>query len=631
MNACLNRASARYLRSHLCFLLSLGLSVLLAVVPLWPSTAIPVSSVKNPRQANGGWVGDQANLLSDSAETQLNALLTKLEASSEIEVAVVTVPDVAPSKSPKAFTSELFNTWGIGKQGQDNGVLMMVSKGDRRVEIETGYGIEAFMPDIQVGSIISAEMIPAFKQGDYETGIVNGALAIAVGLEPDLNLAGVVSEKWVQKAAAIVETSQQAERWRQGAAERRQQQQIRAEQALAEQRAQTAARYFIAGMIGAGLSVLGLGLFLIQVKRRFRAITSKSGIISHKTHPIETQLNQGVGLNVIDVEINNALTGTGIHLSLAQIGFAVLGAGVMGWIFASLQEADSVIISLSMVVGLFGVIVVPTLILRVVASIFALFQAQLCRQLHINPWPSKAYVKYFAPFTVVIGVGFVAAIAFLFYGTYLLNHPHPELHAAACAVGFSLFSSAYLVNVLQGVQRRFQNQHLGGGAICEECSQALDTRNLNRSELVRAATLHPEALSEAEAIAIDMGNISYRVYGCRRCHPKQPAGMVSLQRVPRKVGIKCPQCGEDTLESETTRHRSGDYIHYSRVEFCHFCDYDNSNKWEEYDPEPVERSHSYSRTSSSLSSSSSSAQPTSSRPSNFGGGSSGGGGAGGSW
>lgn len=625
----LNRRYRRLLVSTIC----LGLSFLLTLGLRLPSTAIQVSDVTNPRQA-GGWVTDQANLLSNSAEQQLNALLIQLEASSEIEVAVVTVPDVAPFESPKAFTSELFNTWGIGKQGQDNGVLVMVSKGDRRVEIETGYGIEAFMPDIQVGNIISTEMIPAFKQGDYETGIVNGTLAITISLEPDLQLAGVVSDNLVQKATALVENSKQAERWRQGADERRRQRQQQAEQKLAEQQTQKTNRYRVVAGIGGGFAILGLSLFLVQVQRRFRAVTSATGVMSHAAHPIEKHLNQGVNLNITDVKIDNALAGTWIYMSLAQVGFAALSAGVMGSIVVELLAVESPLVILAMPVVVGGAIAGQAIVFRIAASAFAMFQNQLCHRLGINPWPSKLYVKHFAAFTVAIGMGVVTAFAFLFYSIFILNNTDnaaPDLHAVACVAGLSLFSSVYLVSIFQRVHRLFRERHLGGGAICQECNQALDARNLDRSELVRAATLHPEALSEAEAIAIDMGNIIYRAYGCRCCHPKQPAGMVSLQRVPRKVAIKCPQCGEDTLESETTQHRSGDYIHYSRVEFCHFCDYDNSNEWEKYDPKPVERSSTSSSSFSSSSSSSSSPQTTSNSSSSFGGGSSGGGGAGGSW
>ncbi len=71
----------------------------------------------------------------------------------------------------------MFNTWGIGKKGRDNGVLFLVSKGDRRTEIETGDGIEGILPDAKVGNILRKQVTPQFKQGKFEAGILAGTRA----------------------------------------------------------------------------------------------------------------------------------------------------------------------------------------------------------------------------------------------------------------------------------------------------------------------------------------------------------------------------------------------------------------------------------------------------------------------
>ena len=126
----------------------------MALAPLWPSLAISVDSVTNPQQANGTWVTDMANMLSSASEAELNRMIVDLEATNGTELAVVTVPDTQPSTSPKAFATELFETWKIGKEGADNGVLFLISKGDRRTEVETGYGVEGVLSDAKVGSIL---------------------------------------------------------------------------------------------------------------------------------------------------------------------------------------------------------------------------------------------------------------------------------------------------------------------------------------------------------------------------------------------------------------------------------------------------------------------------------------------
>ena len=109
--------------------------------------AITVDEVPNPRATYGGWVSDTADILSDSTEAQLNKMISELEAKNGAEIAVVTVNETAPYPSPKAFTTKLFNHWGIGKKDINNGALYLISVGDRRVEIETGYGLTKIVPD----------------------------------------------------------------------------------------------------------------------------------------------------------------------------------------------------------------------------------------------------------------------------------------------------------------------------------------------------------------------------------------------------------------------------------------------------------------------------------------------------
>lgn len=161
-----------------------GIGVAIATLPLtvW---AVPYKQVPNPRQQNEGWVTDMANVLSPQTEAQLNQLITDLEAKNGSEIAVVTVPNTAPSASPKAFATSLFNHWGIGKKEENNGVLFLISKGDRRVEIETGYGVEAILPDAKVGQIIDQQILPKFKSGNFDQGTLKGTQLLVTHLGAD--------------------------------------------------------------------------------------------------------------------------------------------------------------------------------------------------------------------------------------------------------------------------------------------------------------------------------------------------------------------------------------------------------------------------------------------------------------
>lgn len=154
-------------------------------VALFPlaGLALEVQDVPNPRQINGTWVTDMAGILDAPTQAKLNAEITKLEQKNGAEIAVVTVLETAPSASPKAFTTKLFNYWKIGKKGQNNGVLVLISKGERRVEIETGYGVESILPNATVGNIIDTQITPKFKQGDFNGRTLAGTKAVIIALE----------------------------------------------------------------------------------------------------------------------------------------------------------------------------------------------------------------------------------------------------------------------------------------------------------------------------------------------------------------------------------------------------------------------------------------------------------------
>ncbi len=159
-------------------------SLCLAVFLLTPkSEALTIQEVSNPREVSGGWVTDSAEILTESTEAQLNQMIDQLEATKGAEIAVVTVPETSPAASPKEFTTELFNYWGIGKKELDNGVLFLISVGDRRVEIETGYGVEGILPDAKVGRIIDTKIKPRFRQGDFNGGTLAGMKALVIALE----------------------------------------------------------------------------------------------------------------------------------------------------------------------------------------------------------------------------------------------------------------------------------------------------------------------------------------------------------------------------------------------------------------------------------------------------------------
>ena len=131
------------------------------------------SAYTSPGQP-AGFVNDYAGMLSSSERQALEQKISDFKASTTNEIAVVTISSL-DGDTIENYANELFNEWGIGKKGKDNGVLILISKDDRKMRIEVGYGLEPSLTDAQSFWIINKVMAPAFKQENYYQG-VNGAL-----------------------------------------------------------------------------------------------------------------------------------------------------------------------------------------------------------------------------------------------------------------------------------------------------------------------------------------------------------------------------------------------------------------------------------------------------------------------
>lgn len=125
-----------------------------------------------------GHVNDYAGIISAGVKEQLEKMLMVVENKTSAEVAILTVNSTAPL-TIEQYAVELFQNWGIGKKGKDNGVLLLVAKDDRKVRIEVGYGLEGALTDMHSKIIINDLIIPHFKAGSYEKGITAGAVMIS--------------------------------------------------------------------------------------------------------------------------------------------------------------------------------------------------------------------------------------------------------------------------------------------------------------------------------------------------------------------------------------------------------------------------------------------------------------------
>ncbi|MBT8204509.1 MAG: TPM domain-containing protein [Eudoraea sp.] len=122
-------------------------------------------------------VYDYIELLSPSEKSTLEQKLIGYSDSTSTQI-VVAIINSTEGENINYLGAQWGQKWGIGQEGKDNGILILLAEGDRRVAINTGYGVEANLTDAMSRRIIDRRIIPEFKSGDYYGGLNAGADAI---------------------------------------------------------------------------------------------------------------------------------------------------------------------------------------------------------------------------------------------------------------------------------------------------------------------------------------------------------------------------------------------------------------------------------------------------------------------
>jgi uncharacterized protein len=145
--------------------------LLISLVVAFATSAMTVDEVPNVHvTARNQYVSNPSGVLSPAAVDRMNVTIGNLWQQTSAEMAVVAVDRIDPSMTPEEFATALFEKWNIGKADNDNGILLLISRDDRAVQIRTGYGMEGVVPDIIAGRVIRDDIIPRFKEGDYDGG-----------------------------------------------------------------------------------------------------------------------------------------------------------------------------------------------------------------------------------------------------------------------------------------------------------------------------------------------------------------------------------------------------------------------------------------------------------------------------
>ncbi len=141
-----------------------------------------------------GRVVDNAGILSGATKAKLNTLLKNAEQNSTNQVVVVTLKSLQGNDIAQ-YGYQLGRYWGIGQKKSNNGILLIVAPKERKVRIEVGYGLEGTLTDALSSVIIQNDILPYFKKGDYDSGILNGVRAILSVLKGTYKKEKKVSKK----------------------------------------------------------------------------------------------------------------------------------------------------------------------------------------------------------------------------------------------------------------------------------------------------------------------------------------------------------------------------------------------------------------------------------------------------
>lgn len=153
-----------------------------AVFSITPSQCPAADSSGFPKAQ--GAVNDFAGIIPAETAGVMESLSREILEKTGTAVVVATLETVGDS-DPDMYANELYAAWGIGKKGEDKGVLIFLSLKERKIRIETGYGVEGILPDGRVGSILDKYVVPFLKQGDYAKGLLNAVIAVGQVIAQD--------------------------------------------------------------------------------------------------------------------------------------------------------------------------------------------------------------------------------------------------------------------------------------------------------------------------------------------------------------------------------------------------------------------------------------------------------------
>lgn len=150
-----------------------------------------------PEKKDNKLVNDFADLLNPQEEQILERKLSNYYDTTSTDIVIVTITSLG-AYDAMDYTIQLGQEWGIGTKENDNGILILVAKNERKLAIATGYGLEGAIPDAATLKIREEYMNPYFKEGDFYTGLDKGTdviISLAEGEYTAENIPGTDTGK----------------------------------------------------------------------------------------------------------------------------------------------------------------------------------------------------------------------------------------------------------------------------------------------------------------------------------------------------------------------------------------------------------------------------------------------------
>jgi len=133
-----------------------------------------------------GYISDYAGVIHSSTRDALERYSAAVEAKTGAQIAVLILPSLQ-GEPIEDVAVDVFQKWGVGKKGTDEGVLLLLATQDRRMRLEVGYGLEPVIPDGFAGGVLRA-MAPFLRSGDYNVAVTEAVRTLGARIAAAKNV-----------------------------------------------------------------------------------------------------------------------------------------------------------------------------------------------------------------------------------------------------------------------------------------------------------------------------------------------------------------------------------------------------------------------------------------------------------